>query len=112
MRLADAYQLVVDFKSISLRQENTILLRSLLLSGRECPGRRLRLSFQYQIVLLLFLLLNDYQVTDVGTWIGSHLRVHPRLEEPIRIRSKWSKLDALLLLLRSFLLIPVLNLSR
>lgn len=45
------------------------------------------------------------------TWIWSSLWIHPRLEEPIRVRAEWSKFNPLFLLLRSFLFIPILHLS-
>lgn len=70
MRLTDAHQLVVDFESISLRQEDAILFGSLLFGSCECPRRCLRLSFQYQIMLLLFLLLDDDEVAGVLAGIG------------------------------------------
>lgn len=69
MRLANADQLVVHFESICLRQENAILFGSLLLCRCERPSRRLRLSFQHQIMLPFLLLLNDYKIAYVCAWI-------------------------------------------
>jgi len=63
-----------------------------------------------EIVLLLLLLLNHNEILCVLAWIWASPWLKPWVSESVGIRSKWTQLNSLLFLLRSFLLVPILHL--
>ena len=85
-------------------------LCALLLRGCQGPRRCLRSTFNLKIILLLLLLLDNDKIATVLAWIWASPRLKPWICESIAVCSKWTQFYALLFLLGSFLLVPILYL--
>jgi len=95
------------YKPISGWHENAVYLWAFFLSRGKSSGRRLRLSFDWEVKLILGGFDNLNQLSDVLTGIWAVLWLHPGVVESIGVAAKWSELDSLFLLLASIIRVDV-----